>query len=57
MYAKSNKVKINMTAKGGSWYGEDGECLKMWTWDKFKLKEPIRVRARTYVCIYIFIYI
>jgi hypothetical protein len=41
MYSKNNRVQLNTTASGGSWYSEEGECLKLWTWDKFPLKEPI----------------
>lgn len=37
MYPSGN-VMLNSTAQGGSYYEENGEVKKLWTWDKFPLK-------------------
>ena len=41
----SGKVLLNCTAQGGSYYEENGEQIKLWTWEKFPLKEPLTIQV------------
>ena len=42
-YDKGGKTCVNTTEAGGSFYDEYGDLIRMWTWDKKPLLEPIEI--------------
>ena len=46
---KNNKVMLNTTDAGGTYYDEYGDLVRMWTWDKRPLTEPIKVTLNEFI--------
>jgi hypothetical protein len=46
---KSNKVMLSTTDSGGTYYDEYGDLIRMWTWDKKPLVEPIEVSLNDFI--------
>jgi hypothetical protein len=45
----NNKVLLNTTETGGTYYDEYGDLIRMWTWDKKPLLEPIVVALNDFI--------
>jgi len=48
MYS-NNKVMLNTSEVGGTYYDEFGDLVRMWTWDKKPLAEPITVALNDFI--------
>jgi len=46
---KNGKVMLNTTDSGGTYYDEYGDLIRMWTWDKKPLQEPILVSLNDFI--------
>ena len=46
---KNNRVMLNTTEVGGTYYDELGDLVRMWTWDKKPLTEPICVSLNDFI--------
>lgn len=46
---KNNKVCLSTTDAGGTYYDEQGDLVRMWTWEKRPLLEPIEFALNDFI--------